>query len=140
MTGPEVERDDDPPALGARWTRNERRTAEVIRDAAHVVLEVAFVIGEIRVPPSGSWREQDIDAALPRDTPHSRMDGRPGATSQERLLEIFHERARERHHLVFDGLAFDHGSFHPLPSPPCCGSDRRGTEQQARQCHGSAAG
>ena len=127
MTGPEVERDHDPPAFGARWTRNERRTAEVIRDAAHVVLEVAFVIGEIRVAPTGSRREQDIDAALPWNTPHSRVNGGPDAIKQERLLEIFHERARERHHLVFDGLAFDQGSLQPLPSPPCCGSYRRRT-------------
>ena len=112
---------------------------EVMRDAVHVVLEVPPVIGEIRVPPARSRREQDIDAALAQDTPHPGADG-GRAISQEPPLEIGHERAPERHHLALDGLAFQQRTLQAFPSPADCGANCRGPQQQERQYHGSSAG
>ena len=95
--------------------------AEVMRDPAHVVLDVPSVIGEIRVPPTGSGREQDIDAALARNAPHPRVDGTiADASNQKRPLEIIQKRAPKGQHLPFECLAFHHDLLDALPSANHC--------------------
>ena len=46
----------------------------MMRDSAHVVLDVPPVIGEIRVAATRPWGKQDVEPALTRIAAHPRMD------------------------------------------------------------------
>ena len=80
---------------------------EVMRDAVHVVLDVAFVIGKVRVAPAGSGREQDIEALLTRRETDPRVN-RPirDAIDAERPLEVTQEGTPEDQHLQLERVAF----------------------------------
>jgi len=89
---------------------------EVMRNAVHVVLDVALVIGEIRVPPAGSGREQDVEAVLARDETDPRVNRPIGdAINPEWPLEVIQKRAPEDQHLKFQRVAF-HGRLLDAPT------------------------
>jgi hypothetical protein len=80
---------------------------EVMRNAVHVVLDIPLVVGEIRVPPAGSRREQDVEAVLARNEADPRVNRTIGdAINPEWPLEVIQKRAPEDEHLKFQRLAF----------------------------------
>ena len=94
---------------------------EVMGDAAHVVLDVPLVIGEIRVAAPRSGGKQDVEPALTRIAAHPRMDRMIGdAINPQRPLEVIQKRTSERHHLTFEHLAFPRGLLDALPYAHDC--------------------
>jgi hypothetical protein len=80
---------------------------EVMRDAAHVVLEVPFVIVEVWVAAAGSRREQDVEPALARKEADPRVDRTiRDALDPERPLEVTQKRPSKDQHLQFERVAF----------------------------------
>jgi hypothetical protein len=135
-----MERYYHPRTLGAQRLADECVVAQTLRDALDVVLDVLPVIVEIRVPPAGCRRDEDLQSPITWKAAQPRADrARREAFEDQRPFEVFHEYVAESLHLARDRFALLEKLLDSLPSKPDCSAEHDGPEAQEREVHGRVA-